>query len=192
MTALIPAEFRWDLKLTGCDARLYRLAEPLHGFEHVIVSAYIPPSGTPETYIFGADLNGNRVSSSELPGSFQGSTDHAAALARAGYRIAEEPRPSDDVRDLLDEADARMTHWATRHDPGHALNVRTAGAEAADALEEAARLLATQAREARTEVDAYDAQQLAFLESAHLDTEEGDAARERIRVQLDRKTGGRL
>ena len=74
-----------------------------------------------------------------------------------------------DARDLLDEADAKLTRWVTRHEPGHALNVRTAGAEAAEALREASRLLLAQAIEAQSEVDAYDAQQVAFLESVHND-----------------------
>lgn len=166
------AEFRWDLRLTGSDTRLYRLSEPLNGFGHVLVSAYFTGGGEPETYIFGADLNGNQLSSSELPGSFQGSTDHAAALARAGYRIAEEPTPTDDARDLLDEANQRLERWQTRQDPGHALNVRTAGAEAAEALREASRLIMSHAEQVQAEVDAYDAQEVAFLESVHVDADE--------------------
>jgi hypothetical protein len=159
------AEFRWDLLSTGSDSRLYRLSEPLGGFEYVIVAAYLTGSGEPETYIFGADLNGNQVSWSELPGSLQGKTDHAAALARAGYRIAVDPTPTDDVRDLLDEANQRLVAWGTRHEPGHALDVRTSGREAVAALVEAVRLLNALAVATEEQVDAYDDQQVAFLHS---------------------------
>lgn len=79
------------------------------------------------------------------------------------------PTFTSDARDLLDEADAKLTRWVTRHEPGHPLNVRTAGAEAAAALREASRLLLAQAINAQAEVDAYDAQQVAFLESVHND-----------------------
>lgn len=78
-----------------------------------------------------------------------------------------------DVRDLLAEADEKLARWQTRQDPGHALNVRTAGAEAVEALREAYRLLLGHAEEVQGEVDAYDAQQVAFLESVHNDMDGG-------------------
>jgi hypothetical protein len=81
----------------------------------------------------------------------------------------EVPTRTADARDLLDEADQRMTRWLTRHRPDHGLNVRAAGADAAEALREASRLLMAQAIDVQAEVDAYDAQQSAFLESVHHD-----------------------
>lgn len=199
------------------DVRLYRLSEPLNGYLYVRVSAV--DHGRAETYIFGADADGNGVSS-ELPGSFKGAMDHHEALKRAGYtigsiqapttdrtRICESckgigwadtysqpvgqpyadfgrdkcrdcrgkghvPTYTTDARDLLDEADQRLTKWETRQDPGHALNVRTAGMEAYEALFEAASRLMAHAAEVRAEVDAYDSQEVAFLESVHVDADE--------------------
>lgn len=66
------------------DARLYRLSKPLEGNEYVIVSGISNEWGT-ETYIFGADDKGSIIHWGELPGSFKGSIDHAAALEEAGY-----------------------------------------------------------------------------------------------------------
>ena len=67
------------------DARLYRLSEPLGGFDHVVVSAVTLLSGRPETYIFGSDDSGGETDWSDLPGSFRGAMDHARALGGAGY-----------------------------------------------------------------------------------------------------------
>ena len=66
------------------DARLYRLSEPLDGFDYVVVSA-VHSYGPPETYIFGSDDSGGETDWSDLPGSFQGAMDHARALEGAGY-----------------------------------------------------------------------------------------------------------
>jgi hypothetical protein len=82
------------------------------------------------------------------------------------------PTYTTDARDLLTEADQRLTRWETRQDPGHDLNVRTAGMEAYEALFEAASQLMAYAAEVRAEVDAYDAQEVAFLESVHVDADE--------------------
>lgn len=82
------------------------------------------------------------------------------------------PTYTTDARDLLDEADQRLVRWETRQDPGHALNVRTAGAEAAEALREASRLLMAHAVEVQAEVDAYDSQEVALLESVHVDADQ--------------------
>lgn len=76
--------------------RHYRLIPPLLHEDHypreaevssvdyVVVSASNRAS-VPETYIFEADVRGEIVSWSELPGSFRGGLDHDAALRRAGY-----------------------------------------------------------------------------------------------------------
>jgi hypothetical protein len=73
------------------DARHYRLSEPLEGNEHVVVSAVEHYFGfTPiiETYIFPADEKGKVIGWGELPGSFQGDTNHEKALSRAGYEVS--------------------------------------------------------------------------------------------------------
>lgn len=91
------------------DARMYRLSEPHEGHEYVIVSAVVLVAQTDpvaraicdisnalsgwsgegeETLIFGCDADGGYEELLELPGSFQGSQDHAKALRNAGYEIA--------------------------------------------------------------------------------------------------------
>lgn len=77
------------------NAALYRLSKPLGGysddektFEFVVASASrIPYVGGTETYLFGADADGNVVDWCELPGSVKNTLDHADALRRAGYEI---------------------------------------------------------------------------------------------------------
>jgi hypothetical protein len=68
------------------DARLYKLGEPLDGFDHVVVSAVVAYSG-PETLIFGCDSHGRPADYSDLRGSIRGIMDHAEALAGAGYEV---------------------------------------------------------------------------------------------------------
>lgn len=72
-------------------ACLYRLSEPLGGYETVVVSALTSAfdTGQPETYIFGADENGKVLDWGELDGSQRGTTDHALVLGFAGYEIQE-------------------------------------------------------------------------------------------------------
>lgn len=73
------------------DARLYQLSEPLEGHDYVVVSAVDDTRGIYpicETYIFGADSSGHITDWGELPGSFQGDTNHAVALEGAGYEVA--------------------------------------------------------------------------------------------------------
>ena len=74
-------------------AMLYRLSEALEDYdgckhEHVVVSAVDVMFSGPETYIFGADENGEIVNWMELPGSFRGALDHNEALEGAGYTVA--------------------------------------------------------------------------------------------------------
>lgn len=99
--------------------------------------------------------------------------DFGRDRCRACRGTGQVPTYTTDARDLLDEADARLVRWQARQDPGHALNVRTAGAEAAEALREASRLLLAHAGAVAAEVDAYDAQQVAFLDSVHFDVDGG-------------------
>lgn len=83
------------------DARLYRMAPPMPTYdpacewdtpsepaEYVVVSGTIVPFSGTETYIFAADESGQPVTWRALAGSFHGSIDHGAALARAGYDVA--------------------------------------------------------------------------------------------------------
>lgn len=71
----------------GAAHRLYRLSEPLEGFEYVVVSANTVMFSGPETYIFPADASGRIVDWGELDGSFRGDLDHEAALENAGYEV---------------------------------------------------------------------------------------------------------
>lgn len=72
------------------DARLYRLNEPLDGFQYVVVSAVDdrPTHRLHETYIFGSDHTGQILSWGELKGSYKGGADHDEALRGAGYEVA--------------------------------------------------------------------------------------------------------
>jgi len=90
---------------TGHNQRVYRLSAPLEGSEYVLVSA-VPTTpvskmmgrsdGGPETVIVACDAEGSSAMDrqsvvSALCDTLQGSTDHAAALAKAGYRLEEAP-----------------------------------------------------------------------------------------------------
>lgn len=79
------------------DARLYKLDPPIveedyegtiDVYEYVIVSATTVDFSGPETYIFGANENGEVISWTELDGSFRGGLDHTQALDNAGYSIS--------------------------------------------------------------------------------------------------------
>ena len=72
------------------DARLYRLNEPLGGYQYVVVSAVDerPAYRVYETYIFGADHTGKVLHWGELEGSYKGGADHEEALRGAGYEVA--------------------------------------------------------------------------------------------------------
>lgn len=84
------AAFVMQVPTSFGDVRLYRLSVPLNGFEFVTVSAV--DHGHPETYVFGSDESGSIGESYELPGSLPGALDHAKALERAGYIVAEASR----------------------------------------------------------------------------------------------------
>ena len=74
------------------EYRLYRLSEPLEGHDFVQVSAIriAIDTGLPETYIFPSNEAGDITDWLDLPGSIQGVSDHALALAGAGYELARE------------------------------------------------------------------------------------------------------
>lgn len=67
--------------------RHYKLSEPLDGHEYVIVSSAYTWDHGDETYIFGANENGEIVEWGELEGSYVGGLDHEIALRSAGYEV---------------------------------------------------------------------------------------------------------
>jgi hypothetical protein len=83
------------------EAELFRMEPPHEGYDYVVVSAITSrPTGMPEidnipglldseTYIFGANAEGEVVDWSDLPGSFKGAMDIPQALLNAGYVIKE-------------------------------------------------------------------------------------------------------
>ena len=73
-------------------ACLYKLSDPLMGYEYVVVSAAKDARDSHdqvvgETFIFGSDETGQVKSFLELPGSYRGGLDHQKALNDAGYDI---------------------------------------------------------------------------------------------------------
>jgi hypothetical protein len=78
------------------NATLYRVNPPLKSYSGedeyalVVVSAVVA-FGYPETFIFGADEDGEVMNWLELPGSFKGALDHTRALRDAGYDVEVEP-----------------------------------------------------------------------------------------------------
>lgn len=69
---------------------LYKMDPPHEGYEYVIASALYEKVGVyqlEETYLFGADENGDIVNWSELSGSMKGTQSHAEALNHAGYSV---------------------------------------------------------------------------------------------------------
>ena len=73
-------------------ACLYRLSDPLMGYEYVVVSAAKDARDSHdqvvgETFIFGSDESGKVKSFLELPGSYRGGLDQQKALNDAGYDI---------------------------------------------------------------------------------------------------------
>jgi hypothetical protein len=57
-------------------------------YEFIVVSAADVPFSGPETYIFGADSEGNILDWGELGGSMRGTMKHGMSLSAAGYVIA--------------------------------------------------------------------------------------------------------
>ena len=70
-------QYCWHDEDEVCDCAKYK---------YVVVSG-VNVFGEPETYIFGADGEGEIVSFVELPGSFKGEINHEKALDYAGYEI---------------------------------------------------------------------------------------------------------
>jgi len=78
-----------NIKEAQGRACLYKLSEPLTGYEYVVVSA-VKSNLTDrdgETLIFGSDDTGKIKSFLKLPGSYTGGMEHDKALNDAGYDI---------------------------------------------------------------------------------------------------------
>lgn len=83
------ATFVKDLDKGSGTQKLWKLSEPYAvrdwddsekvTVEHVVTSA-TTVLGTPETYVFPSDENGDIVEWGELPGSFKGALDHDQAI----------------------------------------------------------------------------------------------------------------
>lgn len=66
---------------------VYQMDPPLAGHRFVVASAAVTLDHGPETYLFGADADGNVVDGGELEGSTIGVMDHEMAFANAGYKM---------------------------------------------------------------------------------------------------------
>ena len=69
---------------------LYKMSPPHEGYEYVIASSLYEMVGRhqlDETYLFGADKDGEILNWSELSGSMKGTQSHAEALNHAGYSV---------------------------------------------------------------------------------------------------------
>ena len=71
-------------------AALYKLSEPLEGYEYVICSTGTTIFGL-ETLIFGANKQGDALNWGELYGSKRDTEDHEEVLNAAGYEVVIEP-----------------------------------------------------------------------------------------------------
>lgn len=93
-TARKTATFIKDLDGWRGHASLYRMEPPHEGHEFVIASAvdliidgYVMPGPSCETYLFGANADGEVEDYMELDGSLKSVKDHDAALIDAGYEV---------------------------------------------------------------------------------------------------------
>lgn len=80
-----------NISPSGAHQKTYKIDPPLkldggEVTEYVLVSAVVAYSG-PETYIFPCNEQGEVISWDELPGSFQGSLDHEAALQEINHEL---------------------------------------------------------------------------------------------------------
>jgi hypothetical protein len=70
------------------DREPWEQGEERKSYKFVIASAAtVMFGGGPETYLFGANEDGEIIDWSELPGSFKGGLDHDAAFSNAGYSV---------------------------------------------------------------------------------------------------------
>ena len=75
-----------DLDRANGIVALYKLSERLKFYNYVVVSS-ATVYGEDETYIFGADENGEVLDWGELRGSTCGVYNHETALNNAGYEV---------------------------------------------------------------------------------------------------------
>jgi hypothetical protein len=75
-----------DLDRANGVVALYKLSERLKFYNYVVVSS-ATVYGEDETYIFGADENGEVIDWIELSGSQRGVYNHETALNNAGYEV---------------------------------------------------------------------------------------------------------
>ena len=68
------------------SSALYRLSDRLKGFDYVVVSAVVDLL-IHETYIFGADEQGEILNWEQLSGSLKDVYSHEKALNNAGYEM---------------------------------------------------------------------------------------------------------
>lgn len=92
------ATFIKDLDDFTGTAKLYRCDPPMETepwddeeeperFEFIVASAAVAFGTGPETYLFGANEDGEVVAWGELPGSYRGGLDHERAIENAGYEV---------------------------------------------------------------------------------------------------------
>jgi hypothetical protein len=75
-----------DLDRANAVVALYKLSERLKFYNYVVVSS-ATVYGEDETYIFGADENGEVIDWIELSGSQRGVYNHETVLNNAGYEL---------------------------------------------------------------------------------------------------------
>jgi hypothetical protein len=68
---------------------LWSVFPRISGHKWIVTSAKNLPFTGPETYMFGADENGNIVDWSELEGSCRGTLEHKVCFQNIGYNIDE-------------------------------------------------------------------------------------------------------
>lgn len=81
------AKFIRNIGCWSSIASLYKLSEPLSGYNYVIVSSRYSGYWGSETYIFGSDENGKVTNFTELYGSYKDGLSKEYALSIAGYTI---------------------------------------------------------------------------------------------------------
>jgi hypothetical protein len=68
---------------------LWEVLPKINGHKYVVTSAKSVQFSGPETYMFGADENGEIVDWCELPGSYRGELNHQKCFEEIGYNVNE-------------------------------------------------------------------------------------------------------
>lgn len=66
---------------------LWEVTPKIDGHKYVITSATQVEFTGPETYMFGADENGEIVDWCELPASYRGELNHKKCFENIGYKV---------------------------------------------------------------------------------------------------------